>query len=218
MNKTVKKVLQMVLLVSLLSGCDSADKPTLSLYLAVQNGDIDQIQRHIGWGADINQLDVDGHQPLHVAAAQGELVVIRLLLENGADIDGLDSEGYSPLHIAIMGGKTQVADFLIKQGAAYDANSLLFAAIENQVIDRDVFRLLTSLDADVNLPDSEGYTPLILAINADDRRLVKYLITQGDADPNKRGKAGKSPLYLATERGDADIIRLLKRHGAKLEP
>lgn len=110
------KLLRLLFLVSLLFACDSADKPTLSLYLAVQRGDIDQIQRHIVWGADVNQLDVDGRQPLHVAALQGELVVIRLLLKNGADIDGLDRNGHSPLYIAVMGGKTQVADFLIEKG------------------------------------------------------------------------------------------------------
>lgn len=217
-NINLKKVLQIVILIPLLAACDSADKPTLSLYLAVQRGDIDQIQRHISWGTDINQIDVDGRQPLHVAAEQGEQVIIRLLLKNGADIDSLDKEGRSPLHIAIMRGKTQVADFLVKKGASYDANRLLFAAVENHVIDRDVYRLLISMEADINHLDNEGRTPLSFAINTDDRVLAKYLITQGGADPNKRDKAGKSPLFLATERGDDDIIRLLKRHGAKLEP
>ena len=217
MHSILKKVAQVILIVSLLAACDSADKPTLSLYLAVQRGDIDQIQRHIGWGTDINQVDDDGRQPLHVAAEQGEQVVIRLLVENGADINGLERNSHSPLHIAVMAGKTQVADFLIKKGAAYDANRLLFAAVENHVTDRDVFRLLNSLGADVNHLDNEGHTPLIQAINTADRVLIKYLIGQG-ADPNKRDKTGTSPLYLATEKGDEDIIRLLQRHGAKIEP
>lgn len=218
MMNIILKALLLVVLIPLLAACDSADKPTLSLYLAVQRGDIDQIHRHIRWHTDINQFDVDGRQPLHVAAEQGEQVIVRLLLENGADIDGLDREGHSPLHIAVMGGKTQVAEFLIKKGASYDANRLLFAAVENHVSDRDVFRLLTSLGADVNHLDTAGHTPLIQAIYADDRVLVKYLITQGGADPNRRDNTGKSPLALATERDDADIIRLLKRHGAKLDP
>ena len=213
----LKKILPMMVLVSLLSACDSAQKPTLSLYLAVQRGDIDQIQRHIDWGADINQIDVDGRQPMHVAAEQGEQVVVRLLLENGADIDSLDSEDRTPLAIAIINGKTQVEEFLIEKGAAYDVNQLLFATIENNVTDRDVFRLLTSLGADLDHMNSNGNTPLLLAINSDARVLVKYLISAG-ADPNKRNRAGKSPLYIATEKGDDDIIRLLQRHGAKLEP
>jgi uncharacterized protein len=73
------------------------------------------------------------------------------------------------------------------------------------------------LGADVNHLDSEGRTPLNLAISTDDRVLVKYLIAQG-ANPNQRNKGGKSPLSLATERGDTDIIHLLKNNGAQLEP
>lgn len=217
MSRLIKIGLQVVILLLLLSACDSVDKPTLSLYLAVQRGDIDQIQRHIGWGTDINQFDVDGRQPLHVAAEQGEQVIVKLLLDNGADINGLDSEGHSPLHIAIMGGKTQVANYLVEKGAAYDANRLLIASINNHVADRDVFRLLTSLGADLNHLHEDGTTPLIRAITEDDRVLVKYLITWG-ADPNKRDQRGKSPLQVAIEKGDDDIVRLLKRNGAKAEP
>ncbi len=216
MNRFLK-TLQIVLLSSLLSACDSLDKPTLGLHLAIQRGDIDQIQRHIEWGADINQIDTSGRQLLHIAAKQGELVIIRLLLKHGADINGLDGNSHSPLHAALMEGKTQVASFLIKKGAANDPNSLLLAAIDNRVADRDVFRLLASLGADVNHLDNKGRTPLILAINTDDRVLVKYLITQG-TDLNKRNKEGVSPLRLATNRANTDIIRLLKRNGARLEP
>lgn len=217
MSKLFRNGLQLIIVLALLSACDSVDKPTLSLYLAVQRGDIDQIQRHIGWGTDINQFDVDGRQPLHVAAAQGEQVIVKLLLDNGAELNGLDSQGHSPLHIAIMGGKTQVANYLVGKGAAYDANRLLFASIENHVTDRDVFRLLTSLGADPNHPHENGTTPLIMAITENDRVLVKYLISWG-ADPNKPDQAGRSPLQFAIDKGDDDIVRLLKRNGAKSEP
>ena len=215
MNRYLKTFLALML-ATLLSACDSLDKPTLSLYLAVQRGDIDQIHRHIAWGSDINLADSDGRRPLHVAAEQGEQVIIRLLLKNGADINALDGSSHSPLYTALMAGKTQVAEFLIAQGAVYDANQLLLGAIDNQVLDRDVFRLLTTLGADLNQLDSAGNTPLIRAINASDRVLVKYMIGQG-ANPNTTNAIGKFPLALAIEKNNTDIIRLLKRHGARTE-
>ena len=70
-----------LIMLLLLTGCAEPDRPTVSLYLAVQRGDIDQIERHIYWGANINQPDPEGQMPLHVAAREGQWVVVELLLK-----------------------------------------------------------------------------------------------------------------------------------------
>ncbi|MCB1758961.1 MAG: ankyrin repeat domain-containing protein [Gammaproteobacteria bacterium] len=206
-----------LLLSMLLGACDSADKPTLALYLAVERGDIDQIQRHIQWGSDINQLNSDGLRPLHVASAQGDQAIVRLLLEHKAQIDAPDSKGETPLMAAVLNGRTQIAELLIKNGARYDATQLLFAAVERGVKDRDVYRLLVSLNADMNSIGSDGETPLTKAIRANARVLVKNLINHG-ADPNQPERNNLYPLTLAERLGDEDIIRLLHRNGAQNPP
>ena len=93
MNRCFGILLTLVFALSLVA-CDSSDKPTLAFYLAVERGDIDQIQRHIDWGADINQLNPDGRRPLHVAAAKGSMVVTRLLVRHGA----------ADVHLHLRGG------------------------------------------------------------------------------------------------------------------
>lgn len=204
-----------LLLLSLtLAACSKPDQPTIGLYPAIHQGDINQIERHIRWGTDINQVDADGNRPLHVAAAQGEQVIVRMLLEAGAEIDAPDREGHSPLYVAIMASRPRVADLLIKRGARYDADALLDEAVKNGQAQRDILRLLVRLGADLNRIDGSGATPLIQAIRGGNRVLVKNLILQG-ADVNLADASGDTPLAVAIRSGNQEIVRLLKRNGAR---
>jgi ankyrin repeat protein len=204
----------LLLLLLFLTTCSAPDKPTIGLYLAVQRGDIDQIERHIYWGADINQPNVDGETPLHVAAAKGRLVVVKLLLKHAAEIDAADRDGHSPLHAAVIADRTQVAQYLVDQGAAIDPDRLLMEVVNSSVTDRDVVEFLLANGANINHLDSSGKTPLILAITNNQRLLTKRLIAHG-ADVNRSGSSGQTPLEVATEVGNQEIIRMLKRNGAR---
>ena len=92
----MKKIFTIALLVLMnftLIACSKSDEPSISLYLAVKRGDIDQIERHINWGADINKINIDGQTPLHVTATAGRIVAAKLLLKNGAEINKLNNAG-----------------------------------------------------------------------------------------------------------------------------
>lgn len=204
----------LVVLVLPLLGCTEPDRPTIGLYLAVQRGDLDQIERHIIWGSDINQSDVDGRMPLHVAAEQGRWPVAKLLIKHGADINALDREGHSPIYTALMAGRTQVVQHMIKMGAGFEPDQLFAEAVRNGVADRDVVELMLAQGADINHLTKEGKTPLILAIEKGERVLVKRLVLHG-ADVNKPGKAGDMPLTIAKAGGNSSIIRLLRQNGAR---
>lgn len=197
-----------------LSACTEPDRPTIGLYLAVQRGDLDQIERHIFWGSDINQPDVDGRMPLHVAAEQGRWPVAKLLIKHGADINALDRDGHSPVYVALMAGRTQVVQHMVKMGARIEPDELLAEAVRNGVADRDVVELMLEQGADINHLTKEGETPLILAIKKGGRLLVKRLVLYG-ADVNKPGKAGDMPLAIAKTRDNDSIIRLLQQNGAR---
>jgi len=198
----------------ILTACSSPEQPSIGFYPALQRGDIEQIERHIKWGTDINQIDKDGKRPLQVAARLGNYAVVKLLLKNGGAIDALDREGHSALYAAIMVGKPRVAEILIRQGAQLDADWLLDQAVANDMTDRDTIQLLVRQGADINHPDAEGHTPLMQAIKRNNRVLAKHLIAHG-ADVNKKDSSGNYPLALAEELDNEDIIRLLRRNGAQ---
>lgn len=197
-----------------LAACSGPDQPSIGFYPAIQRGDIEQIERHIRWGTDIDQLDKDGKRPLHVAAELGNYAVVKLLIKNGADIDAPDREGHTPLYAAVMAGKPRVAEILIKQGARLDPDRLLDQAVANNLQDRDIVRLLVEQGADLNHIDPSGRTPLIQAIERSNRVLVKHLIANG-ADVDGRDSTARYPLALAEQLKQEDIARMLRRHGAR---
>ena len=211
----MRPLIKLLLLTLLLTACGKPDKPTMGLYPAIHRGDINQIERHIKWGTDINQVDADGRRPLHVAAAQGEYVIARMLVKAGAEIDAPDRDGHSPLYVAIMASRPRVAELLAKLGASYDPDQLLDAVVERGLSQRDVIRLLVAWGANLNRRRADGSTPLIRAIRAGNRVLVKNLVQQG-ADVNLADATGNSPLAIATKVGNQEIVRLLRRNGARM--
>lgn len=197
----------------IITGCSDPDHPTIGFHLALQRGDIDQIERHIFWGADINQADPNGERPLHTATGQGRLIITELLLKHGADIEGRDGGGNTPLHTAVISGRTQVAELLIRQGAKFNPDQLLADSVRNNITDRDVVRFLLLKGANINHVSANGITLLLDAINHGNRVLVKLLIANG-SDVNQAGGSGQTPLQLANQNKDESIIRLLKKNGA----
>lgn len=205
-------ILTLLLLLGL-TACGKPDAPTIGLYLAVQRGDLDQIDRHIQWGTDINQVIAGGQTPLHVASDRGRYVVVKLLLKHGARIDSKDQQGNTPLETSLLNGRTQIAELLVKQGAAFDADKLLDKLVGSGVEDRDVLPLVLSWGADIDHRNQDGQTPLMQAVLMGKRVLVKQLISHG-ADVNARDAHGTRPLDLSEQAKLDDITSILRKNGA----
>ena len=202
-----------LLLALLLSACGAPDRPTVSLYLAVQRGDIDQVERHLHWGTDINQPFPDGRYPLQDAAEKGRIILLKLLLKSGAKVDVTDAAGMTALQLAVLGGRTRTAEELLKAGATLDASALLLQAAKAGVQDRDVVRFLKTHGADLDRADEDGDTALIIATASGNHRLVHHLVEQG-ADVNRRNREGLSALDIAQRNDATDLQQFLLRNGA----
>ena len=66
---------------------------------------------------EVNQLNVFGESPIHIAAWKGCPEDIKWLVENGADINQRGEFGMTPLHYAYMGGKRENIETLLNFGA-----------------------------------------------------------------------------------------------------
>lgn len=207
-------VIGLCALLLLFAGCSEPDRPSVSLYLAVQRGDLDQLERHIYYGSDINAQLPNGLYPLQIAAEQGRIIMVRTLLKHGADIDQVSAEGDTALELAILAGRTQIAEVLLSEGAALDPSRLLLKAARAGVTDRDTVRFLIDRGADTEYRDDTGDTPLMVAIRQDNHRLATHLVNNG-ADVNVRGPDGRSALTVARELKLGELVSLLERYGAR---
>lgn len=206
------RLLLLALPLLLISACGAPDKPSVSLYLAIQRADIDQVERHLYWGTPIDQAFPSGRYPLHDAAAQGRVVLIRLLLKHGAEIGPRDSDGMTPLQLAVLEGRTQAAEVLFEAGAELDPSTLLLLAAQRDSKDRDVVRFLKGHGADMNATDGQGDSALLIATRHGNHRLVHHLVEQG-AEVNLRNLAGQTALDLATAGQFREIRQFLLRYG-----
>ena len=107
-----------------------------SLHIAAQYGNLELVRKHLDASADVNEVDVMGMTPLHLACAGGNHDVVSLLIENGADVGakitpGRPAEmtlsqklgqgrltGMTALHMAAT---KQIAETLIAKGAELNA-------------------------------------------------------------------------------------------------
>jgi len=200
-------------LMTIVTACSDPDQPSISLYLAVQRGDIDQIQRHIHWGADINEVDPDGYRPLHVAAAMGEIIIVKLLLKHGAEVNSPDNSGHTPIQVALLSGRTQLADLLLKHGATLDVSGLLLEVAHKGMTDRDVISWLILHGADTEQRDGQGDTALLIAVSQNNHRLARHLLNH-NINVNVKNAAGLSALQIAEAQKGQDTAKLLRRYGA----
>lgn len=213
----LRKTLPLLLLALWLPlGCSEPSQPTLTLQRAVQIGDIDQLERNLYWGVDVNQPDSQGLTPLHAAALKGSLVMCKILLQHGADLQLTDPQGHTALVKALLSRNTLVADYLVKRGAKLDADAVLHETARLGSADRDVIDFLVKQGASINNQDAQGNTPLHDAIREDRRVVVKYLVNRG-ADLTLTNRAGQTPLALAIALQRNDIERMLRQFGAPEE-
>lgn len=203
-----------ILLLFTLAACSGpSEKPSISFYLALERGDLNQVERHLAWDADLRAPLPNGLPPLHMVSAAGRVALARTLLKHGADPNGLDPNQKTPLYHALLNGRTQLAELLIRHKAKLDAQEMLWQLVQQETDDRDAVAFLQTHGADINQLH-QGQTPLGEAIRRNNLHLTKLLIRAG-ADVNKADHSGATALELATQIGNEHIIRLLQHQGAQ---
>jgi uncharacterized protein len=159
------------------------------LTLAMMNDNWDIAKRLVEAGADVNQWDIYGQAPLHVAI-EGAYVSRSGVTNPGSDKTPNVTDG------------KELVKMLVERGA--NPNQQMFFRAP-----KEAGQVSTS---------SRGTTPFHRAVASNDLEIIKYLLAHG-ADITLNTAAGESPMMLAIGgRGrDEDIIatlRFLKGAGA----
>lgn len=64
---------------------------------------IEDVQKYLEAGGDVNQHNKNEDTLLHLASANGEVEIAKLLIARGANINAKDLQGYTPLHLVVDG-------------------------------------------------------------------------------------------------------------------
>ena len=120
-------------------------------------------------GANVNIRDGQGNQLLHLACKVGDEELVIFLLEHGANVGHADINGWYPLHFASWKGLNDVIPRLIdpitsnineaEKGESW--TPLNMAAYYEHA---GVVETLLNNGAKLDIPDREGWTPLMTAV------------------------------------------------------
>jgi ankyrin repeat protein len=157
------------------------------MFDAVNAGDKAEVERLLASGAKVDSRDGDQATPLIAAALNNQPAVAELLLTKGADVMARNAGGFTPLHAAAYSGSVPIAELLLAKGAVLEdaANKagvtpLMVAVEENHVA---MLELLIARGADVNRPESHGYTPATRAGFKGHIDVIRVLKRHGAACP-----------------------------------
>ena len=197
--------------------------------LAAARGDAAVIRVLLDAGVDVESPNAEGQTALMAVARTGSVEAAQLLLKRGAKVDARENwGGQTALMWAAAQSQPAMVQLLLKAGASVDARStvrdwqrrvtaegrpkdmyrggltpLLFAAREGGI---DCMKVLLAKGADIDLPDPDGTTALIMALLNYHWDAAKFLIETG-ADVNLWDIYGQTPLYVAVDMNTLPIGR-----------
>jgi uncharacterized protein len=142
-----------------------------------------------------------------------------------SDIDAKDETGLTALMQAAQDGTADEIKKLLKKGASleikdqYGWTALMYSAATSNLavypktkIDSSPLKTLLAASADVNVSDSRGVTPLMIAAFDNKTEFVKLLLSKG-ANVNATTKKGATALSYAKAKGNDEIVKLLEKSG-----
>jgi ankyrin repeat protein len=184
-----------------------SDPQGLALANAAQDNDVSLIRHLSAAGVDVNFKGRSNLTPLLVALVHRSKKAYETLLELGADPNVQFSETGG---CALSSAAAIEESYFLKQALAHGGNPNLvnprtgltpiWGSVE-QILPENV-KILAVAGANVNFPNSDGVTPMMIASGGNRYDLVLILLDLG-ADPRRRNHWGNSVLwYIRHTRTD----------------
>src|SRR5262245_48740498 len=194
---------------------------------AVRVANVNIVRMLLDAAADPNRSNEDGETPVMLVARTGEVKVAELLVAHGANVNARERfRDQTALMWAAAEGHADMVAFLISKGAGVNGRAksndwpnqmtseprvqyrptggltpLLYAARGGC---QGCIEALLKGGADIDLPNPDGMTPLMMAIDNSHYDVALYLLSHG-ANPHTWDWWGRTPIYVvANMRGGPD--------------
>lgn len=187
---------------------------------AAGNGEV--VEYLVAQGANVNDKDDMGNTALlYLVHFDQPKAVASLIQFDNTTVNLPDTAGNTPLIYAAQKALQNNAKALLAQGALVDyrnpnsgIGALATAAAEGHI---PMVRLLAKNgQANLNLQDLAGQTPIFYAVDRNQPEMLRTLISLG-ADINAQDLKGKTPLMLAIEKDYRDCFNLLLRQKKSID-
>lgn len=165
--------------------------------------------------------DGGGSTPLHYACKKAHPKVVELLVKAGADVNSRKVDRCTPLHDALVyhddgEARARIVRFLFENGADWNTPGGPFGstpfhwACEHGTV--EIVRIFLDQDADTEVLDERGATPLCSACSADEDQLyvVQELVSRG-ADWSYKSPEEGTPYDCARKHDRGGIMHYLKQ-------
>lgn len=146
-------------------------------------------------------------------ARSGTVSEVKELMEQNPDIINQTNEsGFSPLILACYRGNVEVAEFLINNVKDLNYKSREGTALAGLSVkyNRKLTEDLLKKNADPNIADDTGSTPLFWAVKFGNKELIELLLKY-KADKSIKDSMGMTPFEYALQTHKEEIINILKK-------
>ncbi|KAL5103082.1 Protein phosphatase 1 regulatory subunit 12B [Taenia crassiceps] len=219
----------------------------VQFHAACKNSELDEVQKLLSKGVDVDVANVDGLTVLHQACIDNNYEVVQFLLSNNANVNAQDNEGWTPLHACASCSYTELAKLLLENGAdagivsfeqelpldvaqGGDMVSLLKDWMQRQSIDEkaargaeeqqmlnDVQEWLKSGQYPRVVDPRTGATALHIAAAKGYSEVLELLLKLPDVEVDATDIDGWTPLHAAAHWAKEKPLRLLAAAGASFD-
>lgn len=181
------------------------------LFEGIKRNDKFQVRKALEFGANINERNHDYLTPLHLASSKSNVEIAHILITMGADVnlETYSNGGRTALDFALSNANERLIEILIDKTSNVNS-SLLFYMSNSYRINLKTVRLLIEKGANVNVMDTDGWTPLHWALKRGYDMGVKLLLSY-NADVNIKNKMGMTALDFANFNKSYEIRRIFKK-------
>lgn len=145
-------------------------------------------------------------------ARTGTVAEVKDLMKQNPDIINQTNEnGFSPLILACYKGNVEVAEFLMDHVKDVNYKSQEGTALAGLSVkyNKTLADHLLRKNADPNIADATGTTPLFWAVKFGNKELTELLLKH-KADKSLKDSQGMTPFEYALQTKNTEIINLLK--------
>ena len=170
----------------------------------------------IDYKAHVNRTDNDGLASLHYAVLGGSRVTCAILIDNKANLDAETKAGFRPLSLAAGQGNLGLYMSLVEAGAqvafidSFGRSVLHLAAFGNNP--KLITAVLSHKSApSIDLPNKQGYTPLMIAVERQRIVAAQTLLNLGASVKVMNPKDFTTVLDMAYKTKNSKLIKMIEK-------